>query len=95
MKKLVLLLSCALVFSCTPFDHPELESVTLDLKLVDGSVKRGVYYLPKGCTLSIRTERGSYWLSYSKSGCFGPECFGTVRNGVIDYEIVSRKNLTP
>lgn len=61
MKKLILLIFAFTLFSCMGVKK---ETYTLEIKMLDGSIKTEKWILPKGSRLFITTYKGTYNLEY-------------------------------
>ena len=89
MKKILFIILLLITISCeTEKDAPK-ELVTIEMTLITGDKITKTYTLPVMSNFYVDTHRGSYSLKYKSNYCV--DCKGTVKNGVIDYEILSKK----
>ncbi len=88
----ILMLYAVLASSCGFHKAKDLKLFTIEMKLIDGSWIKATYKLPSNSEFYIQSSRGSYSLYYTSDAmCFGENCFGTIKNAVIDYKVVSVK----
>lgn len=95
MKRIVLI-SLVVLFAiscecgCTSKEDLPQKKVFIKVKTVDGqwADRSLVWTIPQDATLSIRTEKGSYWLAYHLKG----HGYTRMRNAVIDYKVVKQIN---
>lgn len=67
----------------------EKDLVEFEFELLNGSKVREIYYIPKPAkAIQVNSNRGSYYIQYE--GC--TRHWITIRYGVIDFKILSRKS---
>jgi len=89
MKKLTLvlcLLMSLLLISCGEKKPKETEFVTLEMTLVTNEKITETYNLEVGTKFYIEEHYGSYWITGYTDNTY----YGHLRNGVINYKVISR-----